>query len=314
LAAGLLTLLVLLAAPPLSHAAGQGLRVRVGTGVGGDHHGFLWEARKGERHALLMGTLHVGVASDYPPDRATEQRLSGVDVIVLEADLSQAQRTEAALRARAMYAPGEPGLDARIDAGLKADTQRLLAQVGLPAEAAWRMKPWMLGSTLVVLQAAKLGYSPADSTEAYLMSLAGSAGKPIAELEGVEAQFDLLDAPAWPQQVDFLRQAVRSIVSGEADRELRALVAAWRSSDAPAMREYLHRVANSPDPVERAQFARLITARNAGMAEKIDRLLQDGQFYLIAVGALHCFGDDGLVEVLRARGYAVTPVDPGRGP
>ena len=50
------------------------------------------------------------------------------------------------------------------------------------------------------------------------------------------------------------------------------------------------------------------------MAEKIDRLLQDGRFYLIAVGALHCFGDDGLVEVLRARGYAVTPVDPGRGP
>ena len=116
------------------------------------------------------------------------------------------------------------------------------------------------------------------------------------------------------EQVDALRQVVGSILDGQAEQELRALVAAWRSSDAPAMREYLHRVANSPDPVERAQFARLITARNAGMAEKIDRLLQDGRFYLIAVGALHCFGDDGLVEVLRARGYAVTPVDPGRGP
>jgi uncharacterized protein YbaP (TraB family) len=260
-----------------------------------------------------MGTLHVGVASDYPPDRATQQRLSSVDVIVLEADLSQARRTEAALRARALYAPGEPGLDARIDAELKAQTQRVLAQVGFPAEGAWRMKPWMLGSTLVILQAAKLGYSPADSTEAYLMSLAGSAGKPIVELEGVEAQFDLLDAPAWPEQVDFLRQAVHSIVNGEAEQELRALVAAWRSSDALAMQEYLQRVSNSPDPVERAQFARLITARNASMAEKIDRLLQDGRFYLIAVGTLHYFGEKGLVEALRARGYAVAPVDQ-RGP
>jgi len=164
----------------------------------------------------------------------------------------------------------------------------------------------------VPMALAKLGYSPAYSTEAYLMSLAASTGKPIAELEGVEAQFDLLDAPAWPEQVDFLRQAVGSIFDGEAAQELRALVAAWRSSDAPAMQGYLQRVSHSPDPVERAQFDRLITARNAGMADKIDRLLQDRRFYLIAVGTLHCFGDSGLVEALRARGYVVTPVQAGR--
>ena len=256
-----------------------------------------------------MGTLHVGLASDYPPDRPTQQRLSGVDAIVLEADLSNAQRAEAALRTRALYAPGEPGLDTRIDAELKADTQHVLAQVGFPAETAWRMKPWMLGSTLVILQAAQLGYSPAYSTEAYLVSLAGSAGKPIGELEGVEAQLDLLDAPTWPEQVDFLRQTVRSIAGGEAEQELRALVAAWRSSDAAAMRDYLQRVSNSPDPVERAQFDRLVTGRNAAMADRIDRMLQDRRFYLIAVGSLHYFGKDGLVQALRDRGYTVTPVD-----
>jgi uncharacterized protein YbaP (TraB family) len=78
------------------------------------------------------------------------------------------------------------------------------------------------------------------------------------------------------------------------------------------MQEYLRRVSNSPDPVERAQFDRLVTARNASMAEKIDRLLQDGRFYLIAVGALHYFGESGLVEELRARGYTVTAIDAGR--
>ena len=271
------------------------------------HHGFLWDARKGERHALLMGTLHVGEASDYPPDRSTRQLLEAVDVIALEADVSKASRTDAALRARALLAAGEPGLNARIAPPLRADAQRAMQRVGLSAERAWRMKPWMLGDTLVLLQAAKLGFSREYSTETYLTSFAAAGGKPIAELEGVQAQYELLDAQPWSEQVEALRQVVGSILDGEAAQELRTLVAAWRASDVAAMQEYLRRVRNSSDRVERRQFERLIAARNAAMAETIDHLLQDGRFYLVAVGSLHFFGDDSLIQALRERGYSVTP-------
>jgi uncharacterized protein YbaP (TraB family) len=273
-------------------------------------HGFLWDARKGDRHALLMGTLHVGEASDYPPDRGTRQRLAAVDVIALEADVSKAGRTETALRARALLAAGEPGLDTRIGAPLRVDAQRAMQQVGLPPERAWRMKPWMLGDTLVLLQAAKLGFSRAYSTETYLTSFAAAGGKPVAELEGVEEQYELLDAQPWPEQVEALRQVVGSILDGEAEQELRTLVAAWRASDVAAMQEYLRGVRTSSDLVERRQFERLIATRNAAMAETIDHLLQDRRFYLVAVGSLHFFGDDSLIQALRARGYSVTPLVP----
>jgi uncharacterized protein len=276
----------------------------------GARHGFLWEARKGERHALLMGTLHVGEASDYPLDQATRQRLAAVDVIALEADVSKAAPADAAFRDRALLAAGEPGLDARIGAGLKADAERAMRQVGLPAPRAWRMKPWMLGDTLVLRQAIKLGFSPAYSTEAYLVSLAAAGGKPIAELEGIEAQFEMMDAQSWSEQVDALRQVVGSILDGEAEQELRLLVSAWRASNVKAMRRYLQRVRDSSDPVEQRQFERLIAARNTTLADTIDRLLQDGRFYLVAVGSLHLFGNDSLIEALRARGYAVTPLVP----
>ena len=256
------------------------------------------------------GTLHVGEASDYPPDQSIRQRLATVDVIALEADVSQASRADAALRSRALFAAGEPGLDSRIDPRLKADAMRAMEQVGLTAERGWRMKPWMLGDTLVVMQAVKLGLSPAYSTEAYLLSLAASDGKPIAELEGIEAQFDLLDAQSWSEQVDSLRQVVDSILDGEAEQELRSVVAAWRGSSVTAMQQYLKRVRNSSDPVERRQFERLVSARNATMAATIDHLLQDGRFYLVAVGSLHFFGTNGLVQALRARGYTVKPLVP----
>jgi len=257
-----------------------------------------------------MGTLHVGIASDYPPDADTQRRLSQVDVIVLEDDVSQADRSHRALRKYALYADGEPGLDRRLDAPLKAQCERTLASLGLPPAVAWRMKPWMLGTTMVVLQASALGYSPAYATEAYLAQLAGSLQRPIVELEGIEAQFAMLEAAPWTQQLEYLRQSAQSIESGEAETELRSLVDAWRASDEPAMLGYLDRVRHSADPVERQWFERLVTARNAGMASSIDRLLQDGRFYLVAVGSLHFFGEDGLVEVLKARGYTVTPVTP----
>jgi len=277
----------------------------------GSRHGFLWEARKGARHAYLMGTLHVGLASDYPPDGATQHLLAGVDAFALEDDVSQAQRTQDAVRSLAMYPAGEPGLDGRIDAQLKADCERELGALGLPAAGAWRMKPWLLGSAMVILQASALGFSPSYATEVYLAQLARSLNRPIIELEGIEAQFALLDASPWPQQVDFLRQTVSSIRSGEAENDLRALVAAWRASDAAAMTSYLDRVRHSDDPVERLWFARLVTQRNAGMAASIERLLQDGRLYLVAVGSLHYFGDDGLVETLRKRGYTVTALPQG---
>jgi uncharacterized protein YbaP (TraB family) len=281
-----------------------------------NYGGFLWEARKGDRHTLLMGTLHFGRGesdyplgrwgSDYPLERLTQQLLFGADAIVLEAYLPQSER--AAMRARALYGQGELGLDARIDAALKADTVRALGRFGFSTEDAWRMKPWALVAKLQTLLAAQDGYSPSYGTEEYLASLASASGKPIIELEGVNAQFDLLDAPTWAEQVAFLQRVVQSILDGEAERKWRALVAAWRSSDAAAMQDCLQRVLASPDPAERVMFDRLVTARNPSMADRIDGLLQDGRFYLVAVGSMHYFGSGGLLEELMARGYAITPI------
>ena len=42
------------------------------------------------------------------------------------------------------------------------------------------------------------------------------------------------------------------------------------------------------------------------MVRKIESLMAEGRTHLIAVGSLHLPGPDGLVAMLRARGYTVT--------
>jgi len=255
-----------------------------------------------------MGTLHVGLASDYPPDADTQRRIAEADAIVLEDDVSQSQRNEVALATMAMLDASEPGLDQRLGAPLKGDCEGLLTRFGLSPQVAWRMKPWLLAMELAILQTTQLGYLPQYATEAYLAQQAQELHKPILEIEGIEAQLAMLDAQPWPEQVDFLRESVQAIRSGEAESDLKTVVAAWRGSDAAAMQAYLERVRHGRDPAETRWFERMVTQRNAGMASSIDRLLQDGRVYLIAVGSLHYFGDDGLVELLKRRGYEIKPL------
>jgi uncharacterized protein YbaP (TraB family) len=50
----------------------------------------------------------------------------------------------------------------------------------------------------------------------------------------------------------------------------------------------------------------LLGARNKVMVERMSPLLEAGGAY-VAVGALHLIGKGGLVALLRAAGYAVTP-------
>jgi uncharacterized protein YbaP (TraB family) len=44
------------------------------------------------------------------------------------------------------------------------------------------------------------------------------------------------------------------------------------------------------------------------MIKRIEALMAEGRSTLIAVGSLHLAGPEGLVAMLRARGYTVTPL------
>ena len=59
---------------------------------------------------------------------------------------------------------------------------------------------------------------------------------------------------------------------------------------------------------ERFVAEQLFDARHARMVQAIERFAASGKLHLVAVGALHYFGPNGLLELLRARGYTVAPV------
>ncbi|MEG1833323.1 MAG: TraB/GumN family protein, partial [Burkholderiaceae bacterium] len=121
--------------------------------------GFLYEIHRGEQRALLMGTIHVGRADWFPLPAAQQARLDQATRIVLEADLGRTAAVAAAVARHALYPAASAGLAEALPPALKARVAQAMAAAGLDAASAWRMKPWLLASTLALREAEAAGYS-----------------------------------------------------------------------------------------------------------------------------------------------------------
>jgi uncharacterized protein YbaP (TraB family) len=286
--------------------AAAALVVAAGTAPAQTPRGFMWEARKGDARVLLLGTIHVGQAGMTELTDAQSRRVRAAEVIVVEADVSDAQRTMAAFQRHALLAADAPGLDRTLPPALRARVEKLLPRFGLAPEAVWRMKPWVVANNLVVMEAMRLGFSPALSTEAQLFELARAAGRPLVEIESVDLQLALFDSAPADLQIAYLEEAVTSIETGAGAREIRDLVAAWHAADEAGMRQRLAAMSDSRHAGERWIAARVIDGRHPAMLDAIERYAASGKLHVVAVGTLHFFGPSGLLDGLRARGYRIT--------
>jgi len=268
-------------------------------------YGFLWEATRGIERVRLLGAMHVGRAAAAAAYGADRPGLRDAQVIAFEADVFDAQASLAATQRWAMYPEGGPGLDAYVDAALLARADRLLARSGSGLPACCRMKPWMLANTLVLLESMRAGLNPAYGSEAQLYQLALATGRPVVEIEGVDEQLRLFDEAPLSVQLDYLRHAVETIEDGSGRAEIERLVAAWERGDAAAMERFLDEMMRSSRAAQRFVAERIIRGRHPKMVAAVERFAASGRLHLVVIGALHYFGPDGLLQLLRDRGYTL---------
>jgi len=291
---GLALLVSLLSLGSQSHAQGS------------ERRGFLWEVRKGNQVGLLFGTIHVGRPEFYPLPKGRLAHLQRANVIVLEADISDTARAIAATQKYALYPESAPGLEKRLPAELKTRIDALLARNQLDAAPLMRLKPWMLANVVALFEAAQAGYMPALAVEAYLARMAASENKPLLELEGIEQQFELFEQAPWATQLAFLEEAVTAVETRAARREVNRIVQAWETADRPALERLLAEMRAQTTVGARFTVDKILLGRHPQMVRRIESMLADGKTHLFAVGSLHLIGPQGLVEMLRARGYTVT--------
>jgi uncharacterized protein YbaP (TraB family) len=179
----------------------------------------------------------------------------------------------------------------------------LMQNLGLPPEVARMFKPWAMVLLLQMPQ-----QQPADVLDATLHRIASQQGKALNYLETVDEQVAAFENMSDPEQVALLGLAVETHAGLKAATE--KLVQAYLQRDLGMMWQIGEAdVAQRPElkPLKAVFDQRLLFDRNARMIDRMQPQLRSGQAF-VAVGALHLYGERGLLSLLARDGYRVSRV------
>jgi hypothetical protein len=263
---------------------------------------FLWEVRSKTATAYIIGSVHLARADIYPLPPKFEKGFDNARVLALEADPAQAKDgTLMRLMLSSALYPGDGTLREHLSAETYARASRELEQLGLPMESFNRTRPWFLAMTLEILALQQLGFDPAYGIDVHFAGKAAGK-KRIVELESFDYQIRLMNAFSDREQELFLLYTLKDLAILKDGIE--ELMAAWRSGDTKGMEALVSRsLGESPElkPV----FDKLFYRRNREMGGKVEKLLQGKETVCVIVGAAHLVGREGIIELLRGKGYSV---------
>ena len=267
--------------------------------AGGFDHGLLWKIEgAAARPSYLFGTIHSEdprvTRLAAPVARAFEQ----ASRVTLEVPLDSA--TLVSLSAAMMFTDGR-GLQAVVGDRLYRRAVQAMAGYSMPELLVAQMKPWAVATTLMV---------PEPTTgvmlDIMLYQRAVSAGKQVDGLETVDEQISIFDDMTDAQQVTLLEDTLANL--SNIGRQNDALLAAYLQRDLGRLMELNEQSMNMGDRrLADTLNKRAIVERNHRMAERMESRLRQGNAF-IAVGALHLPGPEGLLSLLKQKGYRVSVV------
>lgn len=263
---------------------------------------FLWEVTGLTNRVYLFGTIHAGKDSFYPLPDAVERAFAQSKVLVVEADITDTKAMEYSMIGMTYTPPN------RLDKNLSRESwmrfRKQLARYGLPESEVVKLKPFMAVSLAVFSEWNSLGFQPQFGVDSYLIERAKVAKKRIVEIEGVAEQTRVLNSFTDAELAAMFEATLDALESGKSAAQIETMVKAWQAGDPDALLEAANRYSEG-SPMLLAFEEKLVWERHDAMLKKLEDYLNAREPYFVAVGSLHLAGPRGLLEMLKAKGFAV---------
>ena len=173
--------------------------------------------------------------------------------------------------------------------------------IGMSAYFMNQFKP-LFAITALVKNDVKLQSEHADFLDLFFLKNAIMDSKKVSGLETVQDQLKVFDVLSYRQQADLLIKSLDEGANG--NDEFENIIHSYASNNLDQLME----LENDFD-IPSEFYNQLIGIRNKNMANKIDSLVSSTNTF-VAIGAGHLAGESGVVNLLREKGYTVTPVLP----
>ena len=267
---------------------------------------LLWKVSDADNSVYLLGAFHLLKEADYPLPVEVDRAFDDAESLLFEVD-PQAMTSPQALAAMQKYMAYADGgsLSTVLPKATLAKLDAMVTASGGSMAAMEGSEPWAVNLGLLMGVTQSMGFRPDLGLDRHLMERAAKAGKPAGGLETVEDQFRAMDSVPHAEQVKGLGEFLddpRKLV-----QQMGEMHAWWRAGDVARLDADLRAEMATEAP---HTYRLLNVERNRAWLPQVERRLAGSKAddTLVVVGALHLLGDDGLVEQLRAKGYAVERV------
>jgi hypothetical protein len=268
-------------------------------------------ATRGATTIYILGTLHVGDPVDYPPGQPFRRpilaalaasptlalELSPDDLLVSQDDVSKYGVCRYPCLPKLLPDPLWRKLEARLR-----DNPAALDEIR-------KMRPWLASLLVETYDSLSAGLQTEYGTEAQLQNVYLRQRGKIVGLERLTEQMRAFTSLTLAQQREMLAQ---DLVQTPAENvsDVKTLHRLWRVGDADALSaweaaksEKLARDKRVSDSIDN----KILYERNRRFVTRMIAISAPNKPVFVAIGALHLGGRNGVLQLLRQRGFVVEP-------
>lgn len=251
----------------------------------------LWQvkAKNSDKVSYIFGTMHAVPEKDFSMPDILKEKIAECEAMYQEVDMSNLDQMEVV---KLMMFPDGKSLSDYVSEEEYEEYKELLMKFDITesqVEYLSKMKP-IAAYGLILISV----YENPKMYEQELLSIANEHGLEIGGLETLEYQIALFDSIPVKEQLEMLFE-------DNFEKELKRLVKIYTNQKVNEMVEMIS------DSEMGESEAALLHTRNQNWAEKLETIIPEKSVF-IAVGAGHLAGEQGLVHLLREKGFEVVPV------
>ncbi|HMG14351.1 MAG TPA: TraB/GumN family protein [Saprospiraceae bacterium] len=259
---------------------------------------LLWriEGNNLKKPSYLFGTIHIIPQKDYFEPKGMVESLEKSELYVGELNLTDSSAIGIEMMSN-MAMKNDTTLDMLLS---PQDYKKLdsffVSKMGMGIEMFKALKPILLSTMLLPMTSGE----EVTSYEMELLKKANLKGIPMAGLESVSEQMSFIDQLPYSYQAKELMKVLEGDVK---DDDLTVLIEAYKSQNIDQLADEIKKQTQSSIAMESI----LLNDRNKNWIPKIEDLIKK-QSCFIAVGAGHLGGKEGVINLLKQKGYRLTPM------
>lgn len=264
---------------------------------------LLWKVSDADNSLYLLGSFHFLKTSDYPLAKATDAAFDDAEQLYFE--ISAEEMNNPALgekMAKAGTRTDGKTLQQSLPAKTWSQFEAYTSERKLPAASFQQFEPWFVTLILSITEMQRVGLDPALGLDKHFMDRATKAGKPMKGLETGDSQIAIFDSMTAKQQEQQLQDTLDE--SANLKKQLEEMHAVWRKGDDKTLFNKIGLETKEKYP---ELYQSINLERNQAWLPKLQALLKDNDKddVMVVVGALHLIGEDGVVKMLKDKGFKV---------